>query len=332
MRKIVISFLVMLFLCSCSSAEDTGVTSDFFAMDTYMSITGYGESAESGVSAAKAEIERLDRLFSISDEESDVWAINNSGGSCQVSPETVEIIGTAVEICHETGRTFDITLYPVSDAWGFYSEEYTVPSDDKINELLKETGSDKIKLDGNTVETEQGVKIDLGGIAKGYATEAAVNVMREQGVESAILSLGGNIYALGHRPDGKAWNIAIQDPFDSGGYSGIISVSDMAVITSGSYQRYFEAEGKVYHHIIDPATGKPADNGLVSVTVVCKDPTMGDALSTALFVMGKDKALAFWQERKDEFDVVFVEAGGEITVTGGLSGAFSSEYNYETVY
>ena len=152
-----------------------------------------------------------------------------------------------------------------------------------------------------------------------------MDVFRENGVKSALVSLGGNVQALGSKPDGSKWRVAIQNPDKEGPYSGILDIEDQAVITSGGYERYFEENGIVYHHILDPETGWPADQGLVSVTVVSSDGTYADGLSTSLFVMGEEKAEAFWREHSDLFQMVLLTDGGELLATDGLKGSFQSD-------
>ena len=170
--------------------------------------------------------------------------------------------------------------------------------------------------------------IDAGAIAKGYASDAVADIFRSYGITSGLISLGGNVCAFGSKTDGSDWNIAIQDPSspsDPNAYAGIIRCSDAFLITSGSYQRYFTENGKRYCHIIDPSTGYPADNGLSSVTVVSSSGTEGDALSTALYVMGLERASEFWRNCTDlSFEAVFITQEGKIYVTEGIADDFES--------
>ena len=174
--------------------------------------------------------------------------------------------------------------------------------------------------------------VDLGGIAKGYASDKLAELLKKKGVKSAWLSLGGNVCAIGTKPDGSPWRSAVQNPADENDYVGVVEISDACAVTSGGYQRYFEENGKKYHHIIDPATGKPAESGLTSVTIICKDGTKADALSTALYVMGLDDALAYWKTQ-DDFEVILVTEEGEVVATEGLKDSFTfdgkgNDYTY----
>jgi thiamine biosynthesis lipoprotein len=309
--------------------NQAGQSVDFFAMDTVMTLTAYGDNAQTGLSAAETEINRLDALLSVENSASEVYHINLDG-SGELSPETAVLINESLEIYKLTDGAFDITVYPLMKKWGFYTGEYALPTDTELSELLACVGSDKLALTENTLTlTKAGMGIDFGGIAKGYASDKAAEVLAENGVESALISLGGNIRVLGAKPDGTPWRIAIRNPEDENTPIGIVKVMDKSVITSGSYERYFEMNGKTYHHILDPKTGLPAENGLQSVTIVCERGILADGLSTALFVMGKDKALAFWRNHTDMFDAVLVSDDGEIVITAGLADIFSSSLDYE---
>ena len=195
-------------------------------------------------------------------------------------------------------------------------------------------------ISGTTVTLDEGTQIDLGGIAKGYASDRVAAIFTEHKVPRGLVRLGGNILAWGDRPDGAGWRIGIQDPADpdnSEALAGVLELKDAFAVTSGSYQRYFEEDGKTYHHIIDPATGYPADSGLTSVTVVADrntgSGTLCDALSTALFVMGEEQALEYWRSGAYDFQMVLVTEDGRVVATDGLKDCFEplGEYAYETV-
>lgn len=330
MKKLMILLLVPLILCSCSYTADNKSVDEFFAMDTVMTVSVWGDT-ENGdaVSAVRDEIMRLDNLLSISAENGDI-AKANSLGTVKLSDDAENIIQSALDIYDITDGAFDITLYSLSKRWGFYSGEYDVPNDDEISELLRNVGCDKVRLEDSMLYLKDGVKIDLGGIAKGYASDRAAEILREKGIESAVISLGGNVYAIGSN-GGKPWNVAIREPNSADAYIGVIKVCDTAVVTSGTYQRYFEQDGVRYHHILDPNTGKPVNSGLCSVTVVCKNGTYADGLSTALLVMGLEKAVDFLRGEEYYFDAVFVTDDEQIYITPGLEGSFSSDKPYEVL-
>ncbi len=166
--------------------------------------------------------------------------------------------------------------------------------------------------------------VDLGGIAKGYASDRLAELFAADGVSSAMVSLGGNVYVRGTKRDGSLWRVAIEDPNDTAAYLGVLSLQDRFIITSGGYQRYFERDGVTYYHIIDPKTGDVARSGLLSATVVSDNGTMGDALSTALFVMGREKAVQFWRTSGLDFDMVLCDDSGHVYYTEGLKESFDT--------
>lgn len=323
--------IAMLTACQ-NSDENKKVSKDIFAMDTYMTVTAYGKNAENGVNKAVDEINRLETVLSAEKQESDIYKLNETG-SGTLSTDTKNIVSKALEINKTTNGAFDISIYPLMVKWGFTTQKYNVPSKNEISKLLKDVDSSKIIFDekSGNIKLKENMKIDLGGIAKGYTSSRVMQIFKECGVKSGLVSLGGNVQALGTKTDGTAWQIAIENPDKSSDYIGVVSVKDKAVITSGGYERYFEKNGKTYHHILDPETGYPAESGVKSVTIVSDDGTLADALSTSLFVMGKEKALDYWHEHKNEFDTVLVEDNGDITITGGLEKIFKSNFKFDTV-
>lgn len=279
-------------------------------------LTAYGDDdTDKALKSAESEINELEKLWSVTDENSDIYKLNESG-SANVDSRTADLISFALDMNKRTDGAFDITLYPVLKAWGFTTGEYRVPDDDEIAGLLENTGSDNVKLDGNAVQTAENMQIDLGAVGKGRAGDIAAKKLKDSGVTSAILDLGGNIQTVGLKPDGGKWKVGIQSPFGEGSFA-TLSIGECAVVTSGGYERYFVQDGKTYWHILNPKTGKPADSGIASVTVVGNDGGLCDALSTSLFVMGLDGAEKLWRE-SDDFEMIIVTSDGEIYATEGL--------------
>lgn len=324
---------VTFFSVGCSKLSDSGEASKYekivYAMDTIMQLDIY--SADPEISQkAEDEIMRLDKMLDRGDQESEIYEMNHAEEAVTVSDEIVEIISMARDVSVKSGGAFDITIAPVMDAWGFYSKNYHVPSDYELDVLLEKVDYSKILLEGNTVTVPDGMELDLGGIAKGYTSDRLMKLFRREGVHSAIVSLGGNVQAFGRKPDGSLWRVAIQDPGKPDSYIGSLSIENMAVVTSGSYQRYFERDGVTYHHIIDPSEGRPADNGLSSVTIITESGMLGDALSTALFVLGLDDAVDYWHTYGG-FQAVFVDNNGKIYITAGLENSFKCERSYDII-
>lgn len=312
--------------CGESKAHEKQI----FSMDTVMTLTAYGKNAETGLDSAVGVINSMDTMLDPENENSDVYAMNHAKGQpTVVHGQVAEMLKTAASVYDRSGGALDLAVYPLVKAWGFVDGQYTVPSDETISALLGDIDFSQVKLTDFAetgdylVTVPDGMALTFGAVAKGCAAGYAVAALRAAGVTSAIVSLGGNVQTLGTKPDGSDWNVAVQDPNDTGSYVGILSVGETAVVTSGGYQRYFEEDGVRYHHILDPATGYPADSGLLSVTVVCTDGTTADALSTALFVLGEDKALDYWRTYGG-FDLVLVTDDDRVVVTSGLYGSFQS--------
>ena len=308
------------------------VERSLFAMNTYMTFTAYGEDAQAALQEAEECIQQVEGLWSVTDEDSEIYQANHSGGQpVTVSEETAEIISFALEMAQRTGGALDPTIYPVLTAWGFTTDSKQVPSQQQIAQLLEQVGYDRIQLNGSELTVPDGMELDLGAVGKGYTADLVTEILRRHGVTSALISLGGNIQAIGSRPDGSDWRLGIRAPWESGNL-GVLTVSDAAVVTSGGYENYFDDEqGNIYWHILDPSTGYPADSGLQSVTIVGREGKMCDALSTALFVMGAQSAEQYWRENGG-FEMLLVTDSGEILITEGIAEDFTlNEGRTETV-
>ncbi len=261
-----------------------------YMLNTVITITANNKTA---VDKCFDEIERIENLLSAYLPHSDIWAINSSerGQAVKVNSETVELLERAAYYKEATYGAFDISTKPVSDLWNI-SGGGNVPEEDELSKALNCIGDVVIdKADSTVTLPKDGMAIDLGGIAKGYAADRVTETLKSHGVKSAIADLGGNISVIGKNGN-RSWKIGLQHPEKARGNTfGYVEAEDECVVTSGGYERCFERDGKIYHHIIDPSTGKNPENGVRSVTVIAKDGTMADALSTALYVMGKDKGI-----------------------------------------
>lgn len=302
--------------------KQSEAATELFAMDTYISMTAYGTDAEGALTEASNEIRKIEQLLSVTNPDSDIHAVNHSGGQpVMVSRETAEIVSFALQMAEETNGALEPTVYPVLTAWGFTTDENRVPADGEVRSLLESVGYDRVYSEGNSICLEDGMMLDLGAVGKGYAGDMAVQVLRNHGITSALLDIGGNIQAIGSKEDGSDWRLGLRDPF-SDGTLGVLEISDRAVITSGNYERYFIGEdGRRYGHIIDPATGYPVENDLASVTVIAEEGRLCDALSTALFVIGVDRAVDYWRHHQD-FDMILVTEAAEIYLTEGVADVF----------
>ncbi|MBD5150494.1 MAG: FAD:protein FMN transferase [Oscillibacter sp.] len=293
-------------------------------MDTIMSLTVYNQPAEEGMEVlrkAATRIEELDALLSVTDENSEIYRVNHGGGEAvSLSEETRQLLAEALALCGSTGGALDVTIYPVVRAWGFTTGDYRVPEAAELSALLADVDYTRAALEGERLTLPEGVELDLGAVAKGWTGDQLMELFAGAGVTSAIVELGGNVQTLGAKPDGTPWRVALQAP--EGGYAGVLEIVDKAVITSGGYQRCFEQDGVTYIHIIDPSTGYPAESGLVSATIVADRGVQGDGLSTALFVMGREKAEDYWRAHHD-FDFILLCEDGTAVMTEGLEDSFS---------
>jgi len=285
LKKIILTpFFCFIFMCGCQ--QQKLYKSARVMMGTFVEVVSPDSNAAGIVFK---EFQRIEDLLSKYKPKSEVSRLN-ANGSIKASPETFYIIKRSKEFWEASGGAFDITVAPLVDLWGFTDKKYAVPPAEKIKEALARVGSDKILLhdDSNVVEFKNSaMEIDLGGIAKGFALDCAVRKLREAGIKSCLLNAGGQVFALGDR-SGKSWRVALAEP-RTRGFSGYVEIKDQSASTSGDYEQYFIKGNKRYSHILDPRTGFPAASGVISATVIAPEGAAADALSTAVFVLGKTK-------------------------------------------
>lgn len=318
-----------LVLTGCAQ-RSSSLSRTVYAMDTVMTLSVYN-AAETALDAAEQELLRLDALLDRHEESSAVSAFNAAAADepIMLDGELLSLLQKAMGITAATDGAFDVTVAPLMDAWGFGGEAYRVPSQDELNALLPLVGAGGLTLTDTSASHKNGVRIDLGGLAKGYAGQRVRDILTEHGVQSASIDLGGDVCLLGTKTDGSAWRVAVRDPQNSDDFLGILALEDCFVVTSGAYERGFEENGVRYHHIIDPATGYPAQSGLSSVSVVCADGAQADALSTAVFVLGESRALTLYQNAEAlglaPFELLLVRDDGTVLLTAGLYDRFTPE-------
>lgn len=299
-------FGLILGLTGCKNTMPVQKT--VFAMDTVMDLQLWGSGAENAADSLTSLLRELDSTWSAAKEDSLISQLNRNE-TVSLTDDASRLLEAVQKLSDRTDGAFDPQMLSVSRAWGFYEQEYRIPTEEEISLALSDP------------------QWDLGAALKGYTGDRAVALLENSNVDCAILNLGGNIQTYGQKADKTPWQIGIQDPRGSD-YVGILSVvGTCAVVTSGDYQRFFEKDGIRYHHIMNPETGKPADSGLASVTVICRNGLTADALSTALFVMGLEKGTQLWRESND-FEAVFITTEGEIYAT---QGAALSGCEYEVI-
>lgn len=334
MKRLICALLAAALLClSGCSAQQPPEQLSLFAMDTYMTLAAYGENAADALAACGQELNRLEQQLSRTRENSPIWLLNALGCE-QMSQEIVELLEAALHYSALTGGAFDITIAPLVNLWNITGDAPYLPRQDEIDALLPLVGAEHVHIDpidSSIVSLDAGCAIDLGGIAKGYASDRMAALFDEYGVDSALVSLGGNVYARGTKPGGQAWTVAIQHP-EADSYACLLTLTDAFAVTSGGYQRYFTGpDGVVYQHILDPKTGWPVQGDLLSVTIVAGSGTMADAYSTALYVMGAETAQAFWRQHQD-FDMVLITTDGRLLYTPGLADTLTEVKDSGYVY
>lgn len=365
-HRISVLFLLLITsqLCGCSVSR-TMQTSTLFAMDTVMELQILGD--EELLRDGEGIIRRIEKSLSVTSNSSDISELNEQG-NVPLEEWECDLVKETLDICDSTDGALDITIYPVLKAWGFTTSEYRVPTKEELAGLLDNVDYHKVDLNykgrnsnnngtgdktsgdsdiqkqfAGSCTIPEGAQVDLGSVAKGYTSRTLYEYFTEKGVTSGLINLGGNVQCIGSKPNGDAWNVAVKSPFkdSASGILGVLKASDEAVVTSGGYERYFEEDGKTYWHIIDPATGKPAENGLISVTIIGKDGLLCDGLSTALFVKGLDGAAEYYREHRaistntdtetesdKTFDMILVTEDSEVYVTEGISDRFSLSSEY----
>ena len=320
--------LVLLVLCSCAKEEfETGATT-VYVMDTFADIELYpqDEVVTEKITEALYDIEA-----ELSATNGNLFELNENGGG-KAGEHTKALLSLSEKFYEETEGAFSPYLGELIELWGVGSKNY-VPTEEEISEALESALSENAELSGENLLLKDGVRLNFGAVAKGYATDVIRKILAEEGVSGAIISVGGNVYVHGLKPSGELFDVALRDP-DGEANDWVLSLPlyNKFIISSGDYERNFERDGKVYHHIFSPETGYPAESDLKTVCVISEDGAMADAYSTALFVMGKEGALSFWREHEG-FELILIDNDKKITITEGLDGLVSpngeKDYTYE---
>lgn len=300
---LVICFISIIAMTACSGKEKVFEQQEF-KMDTIMNLKAYGPKAEKAIKEAYNRIDEIEQMASAQIADSDVSKLNDNAGKeyVKVHPEIIKMLQAAVKYSEISEGAFDITVGPLIKLWGIGTENERIPSDAEIKEALNLVGYKNINIkeeESSVMLLKEGMSIDLGGIAKGFAADEVVHIFRKYGIKSALINLGGSsMYTLGYKPDNSLWSIAIQHPRKdkNGNYAGIIKMNNQALSTSGDYERYFMSNGKRYHHILNPFTGYPADAGVMSDTIVISGDNpdgnmLADILTKVTFVSGIEKGM-----------------------------------------
>lgn len=329
LRKNIILIIVLItaFLFGCTNKNenkaDLPISKTDFYLGTVITIKIYDKEDEAILEKAFEKIKDIENKMSIDIEESEVSKINENAGLnfVEISEDTFNVIEESIYYSELSKGYFDITIGPLVKLWNIGSESARVPLQEEINTNLNKIDYKNIlfnKENKSVMLKNKDMVIDLGGIAKGYIADEIVKVLKDNGVNSAIIDLGGNIFALGNKDNNKKWTIAIQNPFSiRGEYVGIIEVENSSIVTSGVYERFLEYKGKKYHHILNPYTGYPVENDLAGVSIISDKSIDGDALSTSIFSLGLKDGIEL-VEKIDNVEAVFITNDKGVYITSGL--------------
>lgn len=314
----IVFFCCIFVLCSCKLQTEPFSKTGFY-FDTIVTITLYDEKDAAYIDDAFELCSQYEKRFSRTIADSEISRLNADGQLRNADSTTIDIVTTALRYSQLTEGAFDISIAPLSILWNFTGENPSVPAAASIAAARKSVDYTQISVSQDTITLQQGMAVDLGGIAKGYIADAIKQYLQAQGVTRGIINLGGNILTFGEKPDGSPFKLGIQYPYAASGQTiASFETSDCSLVSSGCYERYFEENGVQYHHILNPRTGYPVENDLLSVTILSESSAAGDALSTACYVLGKEKATQLLQTL-DGIEAVFVDKDYKISVTDGLS-------------
>lgn len=306
------SFALLLSGCSSSSQDRLEYTDTLF--DTVISVTLYDDSEKEVLEGCRDLCRNYDELFAKNNENSDIYKINHAKGEpVTVSDDTIALLEQGIYYSSLSKGAFDITIGSISNIWDFKSEDHNVPKDFEIDEAKSHVDYERLILQDDTVQlTDPESMVDVGAVAKGYIADRLKDYLKDEGVEHAVINLGGNVQTIGSKTDGTDYNIGIQKPFDeSGAPITSVKISDQSMVTTGIYQRYFELGDKLYHHILDPNTGYPCENNLYSVTIITDSSLTADALSTTCFLLGYEEGMRLINEL-DGVEAVFITDDNEL--------------------
>lgn len=330
---LLITIIAILSGCASNKGKNTVIKEEIYALGTVIQIQIYDadeEKAKKAIEESEKRVQEIENKMTVNKEKSEVILINENSGinSVQVSPDTFYVIQKAKKYSDLSGGAFDLTVEPIVKLWGIGTENARVPKQEEIDALLGLVDYNDVLLDESTNQVKlnrEGQAIDLGAIAKGYAGDEVKKILKEHGIKTAFVNLGGNVVTLGSKLDGSPWRIGVQNPLDERGkHIAVIEVVDETLVTSGNYERYFIEDGKRYHHIIDPKTGYPAEAGIISSTIVTNSSIDADALSTSVYVLGLEKGMELI-ESLENVEAVIVTEDKKIYVTSGLKDRFKLE-------
>ncbi|MCB2294444.1 FAD:protein FMN transferase [Clostridium algoriphilum] len=324
--------IVLIIIFVTENSKQSSVVEEFYSLGTYNQLKVHGKNANKAVEQSIKKIREIDNKMSVFKEFSEISKINKNAGKDPqtVSKDTFYVIKKAIEYCSISKGSFDITIRPIVGLWGIGKVGQKIPGINEIKEKLKFVNYKDIVIDKDNSSIflkNKNQEVDVGGIAKGYAADEVKNIILKNGVKSALINLGGNILVIGTKEDGTPWSVGIQDPIKARGeFALTISVVNKSVVTSGNYERYFEQDGKRFHHIINPGTGYPSEGDIISATIISNNSIDGDGLSTGVYIMGIHEAVKLIEEIKG-VDAIFITKSKEVYITSGMRENFKITSN-----
>lgn len=326
---------IMLFLSAgCNSKntanpQNTYITKSGFLLNTIVSVSIYDKQDEDILDQCMELIKYYESIFSRTDPNSELYSINNQthpheGLTYQISDEMSDLLKYGLYYSKLSGGAFDISIGSISSLWDFNNIDPVLPNQDDINKALPYIGYENIGLEGNKLTfSKEGIQLDLGAIAKGYIADKVKEYLMSQGVNCALINLGGNILCIGKKPDNTSFKVGIQKPYaDRNETIAVMEIDDLSVVSSGVYERFFIIDGVSYHHILNPRTGYPYDNDLISVSIISKDSVDGDGLSTACFALGLEEGMKLIENIPDTYGI-FITSDYEVHYTKGFEDAIT---------
>lgn len=340
LKGIQVLIIVLFVLTGCDNRQKSIVQQDEYMLGTLIQAKVFNidkKSAKKSLTRAFQRVQEIEERFSVNIPTSEVSCINENAGIIPISvnEETIKVLEKSIYYAKLSGGAFDPTIGALVNLWGIGTKDAKVPDNQSLKETMDTIGFNNLIINKDKLTaylTKSGSKLDLGAIVKGYAADEMKKILVEEGIKTAFLNLGGNVLVIGSKVDGSPWRIGVQNPFQRrGNYIGILETKDQAIVSSGNYERYFEQNNKKYHHILDPNTGYPSDNGLVSVTIITSQSIDADALSTSVYVMGLEKGLDLIENLPDTEAILITEMK-KVYITSGLKEKFqltNGEFSYE---
>lgn len=321
--------LILVYVMYKTAQNQEPITATSFKLNTVVKITIYDCADQEILEEAFRLCDTYEKIFSRTHRDSELYKLNHGllpeeNGAYKVSESLAQLVSKGLSYSELSGGAFDVSIGPLSSLWDFSSGEHAVPSQEEIDRAKMLVGYQDVSVNDQTIDLKKGMSLELGAIAKGYIADRIKEFLISKGVKSAVIDLGGNVLCIGGRTDGNPFHIGIQSPFEDRNKTvGTIEIRDKSVVSSGVYERYFKKDGRLYHHILDPKSGYPYDNDLLSVTIISDQSADGDALSTVCFSLGLKKGMELI-ERIPNVQAIFITSDGMLHFSEGFESKYKA--------